>query len=878
MAGKIIEVLVLLLGLVLTAAIVVSIPMKSYNEYKDYLAQIEEQNEANKQAAIKPKLESITVELKEGVKYFANDMAEAKVEDFIVVANYTKGEESYSEPVEEGKFSVSTGASFYSEGGDITVTYRGVSAVVNVALEPVVLESISVDVTPYTIKYAAGSTFDKAGMILTAVYNDGTSKVLSEDQYVVDTETVLAVGDEAVTVSFTDGEVTKTVDIEIGVSETLDNGAVKSIVIVDGAIVNAGDVIANASMEVNAVYENGNRIPLSGDQYTISASLGAVEFGKMYELTVSYNADPTKTASTDIVVRQTLQGEDGTIVGGSKKTEDEYAVIDGVITKLGNTVSFAGNFSQTVLKGGEAHLTLELYSASQTVGNITMRCSNSYNVYANGSNADGGYMMKPLQINTILDLTINGREVKVPATVILRGCGPYESYAPLYGIYYEFTFEDIELDAGINNVKFNFKRSTVGATNCWGESPSTLNIDYVHFDSLGSEIPEEYDIKGLEIGQFTAEYAQKFSDVKVPVIAILDNGTKIGISSDLYDLEFTGGPEGVDYFKFGTYTVKATLKDNPAITATGEVTIEEFEHFVVLKAGVEIVDGRVYYVFSGDSVGYAADDLEFFDGSRVFENVTVEFTDTTFVMKIDVTGESNGTIYPHLRVEGANYDNGGANANGDIRDRGLTYTNGQSVSLNGKTYKINTAYSMPTLVISGTSVIPTPPPSTDGSYDANLDNSFASDKDLLGEYLWGSEGVTVSGGNKSNDDEYVNGIGGLDKANRGVTYTFTVDADGKVDFIWNVAGNKWNSGTNSNDGITDMASHMIVTIDGKAVDVSGIALPAGSGTAAQVWWNLQQVVIKDVQLTAGVHTFKCVITTDGAGLNVGAMEIYSSAN
>ena len=659
MARRIIEIVALLLGLVITAGVVIAIPLKSYNEYKDYLAEIEEQNEANKQQAIKPVLESITAELKEGVIFFANDMAQVGPEHFIVNANYTKeGEEPWSEPVEEDDFSIKAPTDFYAKGGEVTVTYKGKSAVVSIALEPVVLEAINITVNPYAIKYQAGSTFDASGMTVTALYNDGSSKVLADDQYVVD-EKVLAIGDTSVAVSFTDGEVTKTADVAIGVSEVLDNGAVTSIVIVDGAIVNAGSEIDSAIMEVNAVYENGNRRPLTPDEYTIDAALGAVEFGKMYHLTVSYNADPTKTATTDIKVRQTLQGEDGIVVGGSVKTEDEYAIIGGVITKLENQVSFAGNFSASVLKGEEANLTLLLNSSAQTTGDITVRCSNSYNVYFNGSNADDGYIMKPLQINTILDLTVNGREVRVPATVVLRGCGPYESYAPLYGIYYEFTFEGVQLDAGINNVKFNFKRSTVGATNCWGESPSTLNIDYVHFDSFGSEIPDEYTIVGIEVSEgFAPQYGQRFDEAEIPVVAILDNGTRIAAPEGSYTIEITGGAEGDEIFKFGKYTITAYLKDDPSNKSSIEVEIPVFEHFVVLTAGVEIVDGRVLYYFTGESTGYTVEDIEFFDGGTIYP-ITVELGDTTFRFYVDATDAGYGTTYwPHLRLDGVNYNNG----------------------------------------------------------------------------------------------------------------------------------------------------------------------------------------------------------------------------
>ncbi len=872
MAGKIIEVIVLLLGLVLTAVIVVSIPLKSYNEYKDYLAQIEAQNEANKQQAIKPVLDSITAELKDGITYFANDMAEARPEHFIVTANYTKeGEEPWSEPIEEDDFSIKAPADFYSKGGEITVTYKGVSTVVSIALEPVVLEAINITVNPYTIKYQVGSTFDASGMIVTAVYNDGSSKILADDQYTVD-EKVLGLSDTAVAVGFTDGEITKTADVAIGVCEILDNGAVESIVIVDGAIVNAGDVIANASMEVNAVYESGNRKPLTSDEYTVGGTVGAVEFGKMYELTVSYNADTSKTAKTNVVVRQTVQGEDGEIVGGVTKTETEYKVIDGVITALDNTVTFAGNFAATVLKGEDASLTLTINSAAQTVGNITVRCSNSYNVYANGSNADGGYMMQPLQINTILDLTVNGKEVQVPATVILRGCGPYESYAPLYGIYYEFTFEDVQLDAGVNKVKFDFKRSTTGAVNCWGESPSTLNIDYVHFDTLGSEIPDEYTITGIEISEgFVPEYGQRFDEVNIPVIAVLDNGTKIGISKELYDIEISGGKEGDEVFKFGKYTVTATMKDDPSMKASIEVEVAEFEHFVVLTAGVEIVDGRVLYVFTGESVGYEADDIVFFDGTTIYP-ITIEFGETTFRFYVDVTDTGYGTTYwPHLRLDGVNYENG-ENKNGDVFGSGIKFTDGQYVTNGGKVYTITTQYSMPTLVVTKAADIPDVPVNPDVTYDANIDNSYVSDKVLVDTLVFGSEGTDTNGQDKNG--EYPGGIGNLDAVNAYVTYTFTLETAGKVDFIWNIAGSQWNG--SGNDGLANAADHMTVILNGVVVDMNGIALPAGDGVNTDAWWNIQKVVIKDVELDAGTYTFSCLINTKGAGLNAGAMEIYSS--
>jgi hypothetical protein len=131
--GKIIEVILLVVGILATVAVVVAIPLKSYNEYADYLAWIAEINKPEP----KPVLESISVELKEGVKYFKNDLAEPKASDFVVTANYTLEGAPYSEVIEEGKYSVSTKNDFYSKGGEITVT-----------ITPEVITAVFADVGP----------------------------------------------------------------------------------------------------------------------------------------------------------------------------------------------------------------------------------------------------------------------------------------------------------------------------------------------------------------------------------------------------------------------------------------------------------------------------------------------------------------------------------------------------------------------------------------------------------------------------------------------------------------------------------------------------------------------------------------------------------
>jgi hypothetical protein len=312
--------------------------------------------------------------------------------------------------------------------------------------------------------------------------------------------------------------------------------------------------------------------------------------------------------------------------------------------------------------------------------------------------------MKPLQINTVMDLTINNREVNIPSTVILKGCGPHEKYAPLFGVYYEFTVPNVDLDPGLNIIKFNFKQSTEGATNTWNEPISTLNIDYVKFDTLGNVIPTDYSIKAIEVSPaFMPNYSDSIKDVKVPVIAILDNGTKISLDESLYNV-FIEAPEGgnEEFFGVGEYKVSVELKEDSSIRNSITVKITAENTFVVLEALLIKENERIYYIFKGSSIGYKKEDLKLFDGLLVLDG-EYTFTLTTFELKVDVTdldlsNAASNTFYPHMKVNDDNYDNGGANANGDIRDRGLTFSE-TTITHNGKKYWMHAQYSMPVLTI-----------------------------------------------------------------------------------------------------------------------------------------------------------------------------------
>lgn len=694
--GKIIEIAILIAGILATIAVVIAIPLKSYYDYADYL---ERMIEASKPEP-KPVLESLSVQLKEGVQYFQNDLADPKAEDFIVVANYTLDGKPYSEDVQEGKFSITTAPDFYAVGGDIKITYKGKTEVFRVELIPVKIETLAITQNPYTVKYQTGATFDVNGLIISAVYNDGSTKVIPAEKYEVDTQTQLTPTDSAVIVGYTEGGETKTVAVPIGVVDVLDNGDVTELILVGDAIVQSGDKLSNTQMEINAVYESGNRLPLDKAEYTVSGNDTVAMLGKAYTVSVSYVENAEISISTGVTVRATLQGENAKIVGGGQKSEAEYAVVDGAIISLGKNTTFAGDFTKAVFNGNEGSVTFQLTSESSVVGNFTMRCANSYCCYANGIDGADGYVMKPLQINTIMDLIVNGEAVAIPDSVVLKGSGPHGGYGPLFNIYYDVLFENIALEPGENTIKIKFKFSTNGAANLWGQSPSTLNIDCVSFDTVGNEIPDDFEIEQIAISpNYSIKVNQRFDFIKPTVYAVLADGTRVRADQSLFDFEVVGDDEDAIRISYGKYTITATLKSNPNVK-----TSIEFESIGVkiLEVTVEQEGDKVYYVFRGVYYGCTAEDLQFFDGTTVYDLIT-EFTDKTVTFKIDVTALPAGIkIYPHLKVHGVNYYNGD-NENGDIMGYDLAFTNHQQVVLNGLVYEIVRDYSMPSLRVSAES-------------------------------------------------------------------------------------------------------------------------------------------------------------------------------
>lgn len=156
----------------------------------------------------------------------------------------------------------------------IVVTYEenGVSKTAQQAITVIPdadLTGISVTTSPKKIVYTVGESFDKTGMVVTAEYDDGSTREVSG--YTWSPTGALGLSDKEITISYTEGEITKTDTISIQVNKA----AVSSLEITAGPeklTYNLGDTFDPAGMEVSVVYNNGEKVPVDLQDCTVEPS------------------------------------------------------------------------------------------------------------------------------------------------------------------------------------------------------------------------------------------------------------------------------------------------------------------------------------------------------------------------------------------------------------------------------------------------------------------------------------------------------------------------------------------------------------------------------------------------------------------------------
>lgn len=204
----------------------------------------------------------------------------------VVTATHKDGEKT---PVS----SYSVTPSVLTESGEsvnLTVSYAEIEKTINVKVIDKVQTGIEITTAPTKTDYRIGEKFDPTGMVVSAVYNDG-SKVPVEG-YTWTPDGALGLDDKTITVSYTD-EAEKTYTAELNISVKEMTGIEITTAPTKTEYAN-GQPFDPTGMVVSAVYNDGSKTAVSG--YTWSPE-GGLPVG-ITEVTISYNGFTAKQSVT----------------------------------------------------------------------------------------------------------------------------------------------------------------------------------------------------------------------------------------------------------------------------------------------------------------------------------------------------------------------------------------------------------------------------------------------------------------------------------------------------------------------------------------------------------------------------------------------------
>lgn len=182
---------------------------------------------------------------------------------------------------------------------EVTITYTE-DGITKTAIQDITvgntpnLVSIAVSVPPTKLTYKAGEYFDPSGMVVTATFDNGTTKNVSG--YTYSPTRTLQQGDSVITISYTKKGITKTTTQNITVVY------LTSIAITNPPTYTSyydDEIFNTAGMEVTAYYSDSTSAVIT--TYSVSPS-GALPYGTT-SVTISYSEGGiTKTTTQDVSV------------------------------------------------------------------------------------------------------------------------------------------------------------------------------------------------------------------------------------------------------------------------------------------------------------------------------------------------------------------------------------------------------------------------------------------------------------------------------------------------------------------------------------------------------------------------------------------------
>lgn len=255
---------------------------------------------------------------------------------------------------------------FYSPTGalkesdtEITISYTelGVTKTTTTPISVVtLLRFIAITTPPDQTDYYEDDVFNPQGMVVTAYYSDGTSKVVSN--YTYSPTSALTKNDTTITVEYTDTGVTANAYVDIVVGDAPNLTSIAITTPPTKTVYKIGEYFNTTGMVVTAYFDNDTSKPVSGYTYSPTSALTQ----DSTTITVSYTRRGiTKTATQAITMKYLTKIEVTTPPTYTAYYED-------------NNFNKAGMVVKATYSNGESR---NLGEAEYTVSPTTLKCGDT---------------------------------------------------------------------------------------------------------------------------------------------------------------------------------------------------------------------------------------------------------------------------------------------------------------------------------------------------------------------------------------------------------------------------------------------------------------------------------------------------------------------
>lgn len=528
---------------------------------------------------------------------------------------------------------------------DDTDNYNVANGSEKLSVKAVALDRIEVIALPSKVEYQYGDKFDKTGMVIEAVNNDG-SRFVVED-YTSENDYLTTLGSNDVIISYNDKTATVKVTVEAKEFE---------IAYSDLTVVTGTEDFDVASITASIVGTDGSTVNIAGNDYTYKVELTYTDS--------QYNADAEAGTEYPLTVTVTVTGIDAqcyvgeytatlrviaTSMEGSWVNDSVIAEYDGVSHAAEFTVTKGGEYEiQYAVKGTDLWSTDVPVNAGEYVAKVVSKDSGysadriptatvtiskkevSVNWTGDASVVYSGEVYEPsfeatgLVGEDKISVTYSANDgfaltegkARNAGSYTATGVLPSENYAIISGETFGFAIEKVRMSVEVKDLN---KDIEYGSNYVWTVSDFYGNVTFENSDvfTANVEFTKTDDLSGLAIANKGTKYSayvqivpekdgapvanedlvnfeflnEEEASVEVTITVIAKNIEVVATDGNvIYDGEKVGVEELLAIFEFGGVEANVTVNDSP------------YEEADIKNVGVyilKITSAEENYVFTG---------------------------------------------------------------------------------------------------------------------------------------------------------------------------------------------------------------------------------------------------------------------------------------